>query len=42
LIGLVALNRVWHPVDIGWRGITLVGFIESIFGSSNRIRSRLV
>jgi hypothetical protein len=38
-IGLVALNRSWHPVYIGWRGLALLGHIKSIFKSSNQIRS---
>jgi hypothetical protein len=38
-IGLVALNRPWHPAYIGWGGLALVGLIKSIFGSSNWIRS---
>jgi hypothetical protein len=35
LIGLIALNRSWHPVFIGWGGLTLVGLIKSIFRSLN-------
>jgi hypothetical protein len=38
-IGMVALNRPWHPVFIGWGGIALVELVESIFESLNRIRS---
>jgi hypothetical protein len=37
-IGLVALNRPWHLVYIGWGGIAPVGLIKSIFESSNQIR----
>jgi hypothetical protein len=37
-IGMVALNRPWHPVFIGWGGIALVELVESIFESLNRIR----
>jgi hypothetical protein len=37
-IGMVALNRLWHHVFIGWGGPALLGLIKSIFGSSNQIR----
>jgi hypothetical protein len=37
-IGLVAFNRPWHLAYIGWGGLALVGFIKSIFESSNQIR----
>jgi hypothetical protein len=36
---LVVLNRPWHPIFIGWGGLTLIGLIKSIFRSLNRIRS---
>jgi hypothetical protein len=39
LIGMITLNRPWHPIFIGWGGIVLVGLIKSIFESLNRIRS---
>jgi hypothetical protein len=38
-IVLVVLNRPWHPIFIGWGGLTLIGLIKSIFRSLNRIRS---
>ncbi len=38
-IALVALNRPWHLVFIGWRGLALVGLIKYIFGSLNWIIS---
>jgi hypothetical protein len=31
LIGLVVLNRPWHPVYIGWGVLAIVGLIKSIF-----------
>jgi hypothetical protein len=38
LIGLVAIDRPWHPVYIGWGGLVILRLIKFIFGSSNRIR----
>jgi hypothetical protein len=38
-IVLVVFNRPWHPIFIGWGGLTLIGLIKSIFRSLNRIRS---
>jgi hypothetical protein len=37
-IELVVLNKLWHPIYIGWRGLALVGLIKSIFRSLNQIR----
>jgi hypothetical protein len=39
LIGMITLNRPWHPIFIGWGGVVLIGLIKSIFESLNQIIS---